>query len=129
MRSLKPDRRHIAGLELHARSTLRAASALLRIEAAGWPPGSILRCFGEIDLSSVDCLTQALAASIEAGVLEMEVDLREVDYLDSSALKALLWAQRQLERRGSKLILRAGPRVEHLCRLVGLDRVLEIRSD
>lgn len=101
----------------------------MRIEAAGWPPGAILRCFDEIDLSSVDCLKQALAASIEAGVSVLEVNLREVVSLDSSAIKALLWAHRQQADRGGALTVRVGPPAARLCRLIGLARILDIRFD
>jgi anti-anti-sigma factor len=52
----------------------------------------VLECVGEIDLSSVDTLRRALAASIRSGAREVQVDLREVSFLDSSAMDALIEA-------------------------------------
>lgn len=127
MQPLNPCLRLTAGQGPPAWSDRQTGTPLLSAEAAGHPVGTVLRCVGEIDLSSVDCLNQALTASIEAGVPALEVDLRKVVYLDSSAIKALLWAHHQQARRGGALTVRVGPLAERLCRLIGLHRILEIR--
>jgi anti-anti-sigma factor len=98
------------------------------VEAGGHPRGSVLRCAGEIDLSSVEALRQALTSSIQAGITPVEVDLTETRYLDSEAIRALLHAHRQLEDRGGSLRLRAQPRTVRLLQKLGLDHVLEVQT-
>jgi stage II sporulation protein AA (anti-sigma F factor antagonist) len=106
-----------------------ADSCLLRIEATGQPPGAVLECVGEIDLSSVDTLRRGLDASIRSGVREVEVDLREVSFLDSSAMDALIEAQRQLASEGRTLRVRTGPWAAHLLHMVKLDRAFTVVTD
>jgi anti-anti-sigma factor len=102
---------------------------LLRIERAGEPPGAVLRCVGEIDLSNVDCLRQALAASIQLRVREVEVDLREVRFIDSSAMEALVAACHEMASQGCTLRVRAGEWIAHLLRMVKLDCLLKLCVD
>jgi anti-sigma B factor antagonist len=110
-------------------SNVTADSCLLRIEATGEPPGAVLECVGEIDLSCVDTLRRALCASIRSGAPEVVVDLREVSFLDSSAMDALIEAYRQLAREGRALRVRARPWAAHLLHLVQLDRAFTVQTD
>src|SRR5688572_10794490 len=89
---------------------------LLRIQVTGQPAGTVLRCAGEMDLSNVDCLRRALTAAIEQGHPEVEVDLREVAFLDSSTIDALLTAHYELAKQGRMLRIRARPWAAHIFR-------------
>jgi anti-anti-sigma factor len=102
---------------------------LLRIRVTGQPVGTVLHCEGEMDLSNVDCLRRALTAAIEQGHPEVEVDLRGVEFLDSSTIEALLTAHYELARQGRTLLIRARPWAAHVFRLVQLDRVLNLQTD
>jgi anti-anti-sigma factor len=110
-------------------SNVIANSCLLRIEALGDPPGAVLQCVGEIDLSCVDTLRRALAASVRSGAPEVVVDLREVSFLDSSAMDALVEAHRQLAPEGRKLRVRARSWAAHLLHMVQLDRAFPVQTD
>jgi anti-anti-sigma factor len=109
--------------------TIMTDPPLLRIQAAGEPPGAALRCAGEIDLSSVDCLQQALSKSIALQVPAVEVDLREVTFLDSSAIQALAAACHDLESGGRRLRVIAGGWITRLLRMVKMDCMLDLRTD
>jgi anti-anti-sigma factor len=102
---------------------------LLRIRVTGQPVGSVLHCEGEMDLSNVDCLRRVLTAAIEQGHPEVEVDLREVEFLDSSTIEALLTAHHELAKQGRKLRIRVQPWGARIFRLVQLDRVLNLQID
>lgn len=101
----------------------------LRIEASKFPRQTVLRCAGEIDLGSADCLLRALTAAILAGSAEVEVDLREVGYLDSTAMQVLLEAHQILHGKGRSLHVRATPRSAKLFHMLELDRVFPVQVD
>ena len=101
----------------------------LCIQPTGQPPGAVLRCSGEIDLSNVDFLRQALDSSIHLRVPEVEVDLREVTFLDSSGIEVLVAACHEMASQGCTLSVRAGAWIAHLLRLVKLDCSLKLCVD
>lgn len=98
---------------------------LLSITSAGSPPGSVLRCSGEIDASNVDELRSELSRSIRNGLATVEVDLLDITFLDSSAILALLAAQSTLVSRNGTVRVLGTPRTARLLRIMGLDRVLQ----
>jgi anti-anti-sigma factor len=104
-------------------------SPLLQVETTGGPNSLVVRCQGEIDLSSAEYLERALSASIAAGAAALEVDLRGVRYFDSSAIKALLEARERLAAEGGRLSVRAQPTARALLRVLRLDRALNLQAD
>jgi anti-anti-sigma factor len=105
----------------------KTAGRLLRIEAGGWPAGAVLRCAGEIDLSTVSELEQALAASISSSARVIEVDLSEIDYMDSCTIYAVMLAHRELAGTGRVLRVRVSPWGLRLFSLLRLDELMEVR--
>ena len=85
-----------------------------------------LALVGELDLATLHVLEQELdriAATEKALVL----DLRRLEFIDSSGLHALLRAHRRLGDAGGQLTIVRGPRaVERLFRLTGLDTRLRV---
>src|SRR4051794_27728866 len=70
----------------------------------------ILAVSGEVDVSSADRLAAAL---VDSGDTNICVDLSEVSFLDSTALRVLLTAHQRADENNMKLELRdpqAGPR-------------------
>jgi anti-sigma B factor antagonist len=89
--------------------------------------GATVAVTGEVDASNADRLRLAiLAAAAQPGV-QLEVDLAEVGFMDSSGLRAIADAARELERSGSSLVLCHVPR--QVLRLLELADVgpLEVR--
>jgi anti-sigma B factor antagonist len=108
---------------------LTEAPSLFCIEISTPPLLVALRCTGEIDIASVDALERALRATVETGATVLEVDLRKVEFLDSSALKALMAAQERLRHKGRRLRVRVRPSAAILFRAVGLAELLDARPD
>jgi anti-anti-sigma factor len=74
---------------------------------------------GELDLATAPALEAALGRAFErAGAGRVVLDLRELEFIDSSGLRTLLTARRHADETGSKFSLVAGHR--------GLERTLEI---
>ena len=65
---------------------------------------------GELDLLATSELEPELARlAEEPGVAEVALDLRELDFLDSSGLRAVQFAPRQLAENDRRLVLVRGP--------------------
>jgi anti-sigma B factor antagonist len=101
----------------------------LQIEASQFPQQTLLRCVGEIDLTSAECLLQALTAAITAGSPEVVVDLREVQFLDSAAIRVLVRTHAILRDRGRSLEALVTPGMAKLFHLLQLDDLFPTRLD
>lgn len=89
----------------------------------------IVQLTGEIDLTTVSSLIQALRKATESGNKVM-VDMSGVSYLDSQGVRALRNAHQQAIVNGGALRLRGCHGVvDRVLRLVGLDRVIPIVGD
>ena len=74
---------------------------------------------GELDLATAPALEAALGRAFESvGPGRVVLDLRELEFIDSSGLRTLLTARRQAEATSASFSLVAGHR--------GLERTLEI---
>ena len=74
---------------------------------------------GELDLATAPALEDALSRSFDGdGGGRVVLDLRELEFIDSSGLRTLLTARRRAEEAGAQFSLVAGHR--------GLERTLEI---
>src|SRR6187200_706831 len=74
---------------------------------------------GDLDLATAPALEDALSRSFDGdGGGRVVLDLRELEFIDSSGLRTLLTARRRAEEAGAQFSLVAGHR--------GLERTLEI---
>jgi anti-sigma B factor antagonist len=89
----------------------------VRVETRG--EATVVIPSGELDLATAPALEAALGRAFEtAGEGRLVLDLRELDFIDSSGLRTLLTARRQAEEAGAQFSLDAGHRA--------LERTLEI---
>lgn len=101
---------------------------LLRVSSTTDQDAAVVVADGEIDLSSVNLLRDAVTTAVAAGVRSLTIDLADVTYIDSSGLGMLVGAHKRMTATGGSLTVRCGQqRVLRLFRLTGLDRVLTIR--
>ncbi|MEV7969675.1 STAS domain-containing protein [Sphaerisporangium sp. NPDC088356] len=104
---------------------LESDGAILRIRRTAEPSG--LRVEGEIDATTVNELSKALAAAIQAGDGDIRVNLGAVTFIDLAGLRVLAEAASGLSG-GRALVLSPLPgHVGHLIRLVGWDAVPGLR--
>ena len=73
---------------------------------------------GELDLATAPALEDALERAFEGGSERVVLDLRELEFIDSSGLRTLLTARRRADQARAQFSLVAGHR--------GLERTLEI---
>jgi anti-anti-sigma factor len=103
-------------------------TAVLTVNTIALPssPETLIRCEGEIDCSNVHLLRTPLHAYQEEAGRSLTVDLLAVQYLDTSAIGALLAMARRLFAVGERLRLRTTPRQAQLFHHLGCQQVFEL---
>ena len=80
--------------------------------------GTTVVLSGELDLSTLDSLQEALDETLDGKPSLLVMDLRELSFLDSSGLRLMLRLHTTMNETGGRLVLVQGPRRVH--------RVLEL---
>ena len=101
-----------------------------RVEASRQGEARVLRLIGELDLSGVDLLERAMEAELDAEDGIVALDLRDVSFMDSSGLRALVMADRRVKDAGRNLVLvRPSRSVERVMTLTDVSERLELVDD
>lgn len=80
---------------------------------------------GELDVANAHVLRAELARHLEAGRNVIRVDAGDVDFIDSTALGAIITAsERCRQEHGSLILTNVPPRMWRLLMLAGLEQVL-----
>ena len=83
-------------------------------------PG-VLRLDGELDPHTAPLLEHEIASRADAGQVDIVLDLRALQFIDSSGLRVLIAAHRDLARRGGSLVLRSpSDTAQRLLEITGL---------
>jgi anti-anti-sigma factor len=91
---------------------------------------SQLRVVGDLDNATRDLLGALLEQELAAGRRYVRVDVSGVQFIDTAGVSVLLEMHRAfLARRGTLIILGAGPRLRRLLALLQLDDALFIAAD
>lgn len=108
-------------------SSSRLAAPSFAVERCNSPDGVVvLRLRGELDLATASELSEQLGrAEHDASVVV--VDLRGLEFMDSTGVAVLANADRRARERGGRLVVvRGGQQVQRLLELTGLDQCLEV---
>jgi anti-sigma B factor antagonist len=102
----------------------------LEIEELGGGGDFALVLVGELDAAMASRLQKAVARLCADGALRwLTIDLRGLDFIDSTGLAAIVFASRLCERCGGELALIRGPdTVQQVFALTGLLDQLPFRS-
>jgi anti-anti-sigma factor len=105
------------------------AGDLLRFKLSKNGAAETLLVAGELDISSATAFEQAVGRALDRQGQEFRLDMSELTFMDSSGAKALIHAQRHLERLGRRLVI-VSP--THAVRMVldslGLDQVFDVQA-
>ncbi|MGZ4247481.1 MAG: STAS domain-containing protein [Solirubrobacteraceae bacterium] len=75
---------------------------------------------GELDLVTVGRLQRELGQLIDAGFARIVIDLRDLEFMDSTGLHALITAHGRAKQENWELTLIPGPRqVQHIFAITG----------
>lgn len=85
----------------------------------------VISVYGEADLGSVGILTEELRRAEESDAEQVVLNLRGLDFVDSSGLKTILVAARASARDSNRLgFLRGSGQVARVLELTGIDRAI-----
>ncbi len=87
---------------------------------------SVVTVQGELDLATAPSLKWALSDIVDAGALQIVVDLSPVTFIDSTALGVLVGVQRSLGAGARLAIVGAGEDVLNIFELSGLDLTFDM---
>jgi len=92
---------------------------------------ALISLTGELDLSGAPALEEEIAAlSAREGVRHVVLDLRELEFMDSSGLRTVALAERSLGAAGRRLVLVRGPEtVQRVFSLTRMDEHLRFVDD
>jgi anti-anti-sigma factor len=89
-------------------------------------PVRVLRLSGELDLLSADPLRRCVAEAFDGGVGVVVLDLSNVQFIDSSGVRAILAANAAAAADGRRVRLVRGPApVDRVFALLGVQEQLE----
>jgi anti-anti-sigma factor len=104
--------------------------SLYDVQTSDGALGPVVALSGEIDLAAVDAVEKKVRALVEGQPDVLVLDLRRVEFMDSSGLRLVLRLdQEQRERQGRLVLVRGGRRVARVLELTGADRQLEMVDD
>lgn len=86
---------------------------------------------GELDMASAPELEQAVMPRLEAGAWVV-LDLRSLDFIDSSGLRVVVGAHRTAEEHGGRFTCvrgATGTTVHRIVEIAGIDGVIEMVDD
>ena|SRR5688572_4466 len=105
----------MALLELHTEQTDDRTCLILR---------------GELDISSAPTLEEALARAEESTPSVLVLDLRELEFMDSTGLRTVVSADQRAREQGRRLCIVRGPEpVDRIFTVTRLDERLELVDD
>ncbi len=91
---------------------------------------STVRHEGDLDIVTSEEVKRQLAEMVEGGSATVTLDLRDVGFVDSSGLGALVAVHHYAEARGAQLVVKSAPsHVRDLFNLTRLDKLLTIDDD
>ena len=106
-----------------------AGSPIRIVEPLVAAPRRILVLSGELDVHGARGLSDSLDRALEAGVEALVVDLRDVTFMDSLSLAALVAAKRRLEPQGRLAVVVADSYADLILAASGLKGVLDVFAD
>ncbi|MBO2452626.1 STAS domain-containing protein [Actinomadura barringtoniae] len=86
------------------------------------PPGKVLYLSGELDLLYTPDLRVHIRAALDSDeVIRLVLDLSELEFIDSTGIGVLVWADREATERGRHLAVSGcGPRVRRVLNVYGV---------
>jgi anti-anti-sigma factor len=88
---------------------------------------AIVRLSGTLDLHGAPDFDGEIDRLLRGSTREIIVDLRQIEFMDSIALRSLVRAHRKALRAGVPLwVVRGGPPVAQVLRMTGLDMTLPL---
>jgi anti-sigma B factor antagonist len=101
-----------------------------RLEVHKQDRATVIAISGELDLASSPALQKELDRAQSSDAILLIIDLRQLDFMDSTGLSVLVRAHQRAEEQGRQLAMVKGPQqVQRLLSLTGVaDRLTVVDS-
>jgi anti-sigma B factor antagonist len=108
----------------------RTVQSHFRVEVQSQDQATVITLAGELDLASSPALQEELDRVAASDSRLLIIDLRELDFMDSTGLSVLVRAHQRAEEQGRRLAMVKGPQqVQRLLSLTGVaDRLTVVDS-
>jgi anti-anti-sigma factor len=93
--------------------------SILHLHTRRDPARTLIQCAGELDFSVVGELRTAIDAACTPGLELLSLDMRELEFMDSSGLQCLLEAHVWCETHGARFEVMPSRAVQRLLDLAG----------
>ncbi|MBI1280069.1 MAG: anti-sigma factor antagonist [Anaerolineaceae bacterium] len=90
---------------------------------------TLIEVSGRIDSTNANQLGEALMTEINAGNIQLVVDLASVDYMSSAGLREIVSALKKVRGKGDLRLARPSERVLEVLEMAGLDTIFQIFPD
>ncbi|HWF26022.1 MAG TPA: STAS domain-containing protein [Solirubrobacteraceae bacterium] len=98
-----------------------------RVDVRRTDDATVLAVSGELDLASSATLSQALEEAGGSDPALVVLDLREVEFMDSSGLAVLVKAHQRAQSTGYRFgLINGSPQVQRLLTLTGMDERMRV---
>ena len=82
----------------------------------------VVRLSGELDLAAFDAVNELLTSAQSDGYRGVRIDLRALEFIDSTGIRLLLMAHQRAEQRGDEFcIIRGSEHIQRVFALTDLD--------
>jgi anti-sigma B factor antagonist len=99
----------------------RTVQSHFRLEVRNQGPATVIAVSGELDLASSPALQEELDRVAASDSQMLIIDLRALDFMDSTGLSVLVRAHQRIEEQGRQLAMVKGPQqVQRLLSLTGV---------
>jgi anti-sigma B factor antagonist len=96
-----------------------------RVDVSSDGSTSVIAVSGELDLASSGALEEELARVAATGIRQIVIDLRDLEFMDSTGLSTLVKAHQRAQEAGQEFGLVRGPQqVQRLLSLTGVEERL-----
>ena len=90
----------------------------------------VVRLSGDLDLAALEAVDTALAQAQTDGHRSVQVDLRRLEFIDSTGIRLLLMAHKRAKKKGDQFcIIRGSERIQRIFALTDLDQRLRFCED
>lgn len=98
----------------------------MNIDTSGHGNATLLTIAGRIDSTNASQFGEALMQEINAGHLNLVLDLAAVDYMSSAGLREIVNAAKKVRGKGDLRLAQPSDRVREVFEMAGLDTIFQI---
>lgn len=98
----------------------------MNINSSNHSKTTLIEVSGRIDSNNANQLGEALTNAINAGNVQLVLDLASLDYMSSAGLREIVSAYKKVQGKGDLRLVQPSERVAEVLEMAGLDSIFQI---